>query len=94
MTDRLARAHVLVVTVLAFFIAWAMIAAHPWKESASAPLLPTVDAQLAAYEQQLDRTARLAGILARTRTHRAAATTTPLPPRIVTVPALTVTRSS
>ena len=95
MTDRVVRLQALVLAILVFFVTWVLIAAHPWKEtSAPAPAAVSIDGGLAAYEQQLARTSALADLLAQRRANRAATLAAPLPPRIVTIPAVTATRTS
>lgn len=95
MTDRVARLQALALAILVFFVAWALISANPWKAAAPAvPAVAPVDVGLAAYEQQLARANALADLLAQRRANRAATIAAPLPPRIVTLPAVTVTRTS
>jgi hypothetical protein len=88
MTSHVARLYALSGAILAFFLAWAGIAAHPWTKQASATASPT--RSLAAYEQRLRRDAVLVGRLS---TQPAAAAPTPSV-RIVTLPPLTTTRTS
>jgi len=52
MTSGIARLYALVGTVAVFFVAWALIAAHPWQTQATAATDPRL-AQLASREQQL-----------------------------------------
>lgn len=99
MTDHVLRLYALATTVLAFFVTWAVIAARPWIEPAPAPAAASV--QLAAYEQQLRRTVALADLLARARSARAVASPVPVAiqsastaPRVVSLAALAVTRTS
>jgi hypothetical protein len=97
MTDHVARLYVLAVTVLGLFVVWAVLAAHPWKSTAAAPAASPAEARLATVEQRLAAVARLTDTLARARAERVAGTTgatVALPPRIVTLPPVTVTRTS
>jgi pyruvate/2-oxoglutarate dehydrogenase complex dihydrolipoamide acyltransferase (E2) component len=55
-TSHVIRLYALAVALLIFFLAWATIAAHPWKASASAVRDPRVVA-LAARERRLRRDA-------------------------------------
>lgn len=87
MTNHVARLYAAAGSLLAFFLAWAGIATHPW----SAPGTPSADRARAVslYEQRLRRDA---AILRRLSSE---STTRPVPPvRIVTLPPLTTTRSS
>jgi hypothetical protein len=52
MTDHVARLYALVAGVLAFFVAWVAVAAHPW---ASQPARDPRVAALAAREQRIQR---------------------------------------
>jgi hypothetical protein len=52
MTNHAARLYALAVTVAVFFVAWAAIAAHPWKTTTAAAQDPRV-VRLAAREQKL-----------------------------------------
>jgi hypothetical protein len=87
MTSHVTRLYVAAASLLAFFLAWAGIGAHPWKSS------PTVQGQqaqaLAIYEQRLQRDLAVARRLSRAQP----ATTTPQV-RVVTLPPLTTTRTS
>lgn len=87
MTSHVARLYMASGSLLAFFLAWAGIAAHPWSTPAarSAQTAPAV----ALYEQRLQRDAAL---LQRLSSQRAVA---PAPQvRVVTLPPLTTTRTS
>lgn len=87
MTDHhVARLYSVAVALLGFFLAWAGIAAHPWKASSADPAA----AQLALYEQRLRADAALARQLGAPPTAQPA-----FPPlRIVPVAPVTTTRSS
>lgn len=125
MTSHVARLYALVAAVLVFFVAWAAIAAHPWRTKTSAAADPrvaalqlreqrlrtealavkqVVDRRWAAYRAQLAlRKRHIAAINARNAKARAtlasapaAATVPSAAPsvRIVTLPPLTITRTS
>lgn len=86
MTNPVGRLYALVLSVLGLFLAWAGIAAQPWRESAA-------DANtrgVTEYEQRLRADAELVAQLRALRQERTAA---PLV-RVVTLPPLTQTRSS
>lgn len=86
MTDHVRRLYVAAGSVLAFFLAWAGIAAHPW--STPSPSSNASEAQaVALYEQRLQRDAVLLQRLSRRRTAAP-------PVRVVTLPPLTTTRTS
>lgn len=87
MTNHVARLYVASGSLLAFFLAWAGIAAHPWTQP---PSQSADRAQaIALYEQRLQRDA---AILRRLSSRAVVA---PAPTvRIVTLPPLTTTRTS
>jgi hypothetical protein len=88
MTDHVRRLYLAAGSLLAFFLAWAGIAAHPW----STPTTPNASqAQaVALYQQRLQRDAVLVRQLS------ALTAPTPSTPRVkvVTLPPLTTTRTS
>ena len=87
MTDQVRRLYVLALSLLGFFLAWAGIAAHPWATATSRE--STGATALARYEQRLRADAALVDQL------RAARSSQPAPSvRVVTLPPLTMTRSS
>ena len=83
-TDHTPRLYALAGTILGFFLAWAGIAAHPWARTTPAPR----STALAAYQQRLNRDARL---VARVVASRSAVTPQV---RVVTLPPVTTTRTS
>jgi hypothetical protein len=87
MTSQLARLYAFAASLLAFFLAWAGIAARPW---ASTPRAFASSDALAAYQQRLEADAAL---LRQLSTQAPARTGAPLV-RIVTLPPLTTTRTS
>lgn len=88
MTSHVARLYAAAGSLLAFFLAWAGIAAHPWASSASNPTDQRSRA-IGLYEQRLRADAALLRQLP-TRTRGAPAPQV----RIVTLPPLTLTRTS
>ena len=92
MTDgRVARLYVFAVTLLVFFVAWAVVAARPW-----APKRASVDprvAALTAREQRIHFESLLVRKLRAQRARQISAAPVP-PPRIVTLPPLVITRTS
>jgi len=106
MTSHVARLYALAVGVLAFFLAWAAVVAHPWTTSATAD--PRVAALAARQQQVHPESLRVQKIVqARWSAYRkalarhnaaaanqlASAAATPSV-RVVTLPPLTVTRVS
>jgi len=88
MTDHVRRLYLAAGALLAFFLAWAGIAAHPWTTTSAAPDAASARA-VALYEQRLQRDAALLHSLSQQKL------ATPAPPvRIVTLPPLTTTRTS
>jgi hypothetical protein len=95
MTDHVARLYVLAVAVLIFFVAWAAVAARPWAPTTSAAA-PDPRIQALIVKQQRVRAEALAvqRVLA-ARRQQAARTSAPAPSvRVVTLPPLTITRTS
>ena len=99
MTSHTGRLYVAAIGLLAFFVLWAAIAAHPWRATAADPRLTA----LAQREQLLRREAALVHQIVRQRTSAAKAATqrarqiaaaTPAPVRIVNLPPLVITRTS
>ncbi len=100
MTDRVVRLYAAVAAALAFFLAWAGIAARPWAQSPANPEL----AALTQREERLQRDAKLvqqlvdrrqAAYRAAVARSRAAAAAAAAPPvRIVTLPPVATTRTS
>jgi hypothetical protein len=100
MTNHTARLYALAVALFVFFVAWAAVAARPWA-TASAPAASPTDPRVAALvaKQQRVRAEALAvnRVLAARRQQAlasAAATAVVPPVRIVTLPPLTITRTS
>ena len=94
MTDaRVSRLYVFAVTLLVFFVTWAVVAARPWAPRGASPD-PRV-AALAAREQRIHVESVLVRKLRAQRARPRAAAQAPAPaPRIVTLPPLVITRTS
>ena len=97
MTDHTARLYALVAAVLVFFVAWAAVAARPWAHSSAARPDPRIQALLV--KQQRVRAEALAArsvLAARQRQSAPAAAAPAAQPsvKIVTLPPLTITRTS
>jgi hypothetical protein len=105
MTSHSGRLYVVALALVVFFLAWATLAAHPW----GAPRTDARAAALAARDARLRQEAKLVNqvVAARWATYRAelkvrraqiaAARQAPAPApsvRVVTLPPLTITRSS
>jgi hypothetical protein len=86
MTDHVARLYLLVGSVLGLFLAWAGIAAHPWRDPPPTAASP----DLATYEKRLRDDAALVAQLAARRQAKTGAPAV----RVVTLPPLTTTRTS
>jgi hypothetical protein len=106
MTDHVARLYALVVGILAFFLAWAAVVAHPWAPKRAAAADARV-AALAARQQQIQaESLRVQKVVrARWAVYRSALAkrnasnrlaSVPVTPsvRVVTLPPLTVTKVS
>jgi len=93
MTSHLGRLYAAAITILAFFVVWAAVAAQPWRAAAPDPRLQ----QLALRQQALKReTALVNQVLALKAKAGATAPAAPATPavRVVTLPPLTITRTS
>jgi hypothetical protein len=94
MTDaRVTRLYVFAVTLLVFFVVWAVVAARPWVARAS-----TADRQVAALTAREQRIHFESLLVRKLRAQRAAVpqpAAAPAPaPRVVTLPPLVITRTS
>jgi hypothetical protein len=99
MTDHVARLYALAVAILVFLLAWAAVAARPWATSSQARPDPRVQALIVKQERVRREALAVRRVLAsRSRQAAAPASTAPAPAqpsvRIVTLPPLTVTRTS
>ena len=104
MTSHAGRVYALAVALVVFFLAWAVIAAHPWASAAGDPRLRALAQREAALRKEA-RTVdaivarRVDAYRAALRTRRAAiaaAAAVPAPSsvRVVMLPPLTITRTS
>ena len=76
MTNHIARLYAAAGAILALFLAWAGIAAHPWQSDQTTPVNTRADSQaraLAAYEKRLQKDARLVRKVVRRRAAEARA---------------------
>lgn len=98
MTNHVVRLYAAAAALLVFFVLWAAIAAHPWRESAD-PALAALD----RYEQRLRADAALVRRLVRRRLDAGSGSAAQVPSRaapsvpsvrVVTLPPATMTRSS
>jgi hypothetical protein len=101
MTSALGRVYVLVGSLLAFFVLWAGIAARPWATAAGAsdPRVAALDRREArirrdAAAAQAAAAERWAAYRRKVAARAAAIAAAPPPVRIVTIPAVTSTRTS
>jgi hypothetical protein len=92
MTSHVGRLYSLALALIVFFLAWAVVAAHPWR-TASADLRLQ---QLALRQTQLNREAKLVQqvLTLRRSQHAAALRNAPPAVRVVNLPPLTITRTS
>lgn len=98
MTNHLARLYASAGAILALFLAWAGIAAHPWQSDQKTPVSARANSEaraLAAYEKRLKKDSRLVHKVVRrraaeARAARAAASSSSWAPapsvRVVTLP--------
>jgi hypothetical protein len=92
MTDaRVTRLYVFAVTLLVFFVMWAVVAARPWVAKSSSG--DRQIAALAAREQRIQVESLLVRKLRAQRTQQPVAAVAPAP-RVVTLPPLVITRTS
>jgi hypothetical protein len=93
MTNNVGRLYATAVAIFAFFLAWAAISARPWVTASPNPQLPMI----ALRQQALRRETSLVNqILAqRAAAKRTLVSAAPSPAvRVVTLPPLTITRTS
>ena len=97
MTSHVGRLYALALALVVFFLAWAVVSAHPWRTAAPDPRLQ----QLAVREAQLKREAVLVRQIVDLRSRTAQESkrqlaSAPAAPavRVVNLPPLTVTRTS
>jgi hypothetical protein len=88
---RVTRLYVFAVTLLVFFVVWAVVAAHPWVAQSSSSNRQI--AALAAREQRIHFESLLVRKLRANRAQQPAAARAPAP-RVVTLPPLVITRTS
>jgi len=110
MTSHAARLYAIALALVVFFLAWAVVAAHPWAAAAADPRLRALGAREAALRRDARRVnaivaRRFAAYRTALRERRVEiaaakqrATQLAAPPvsnvRIVTLPPLTITRTS
>jgi hypothetical protein len=106
MTSHTGRSYAVALALVVFFLAWAVVAAHPWATTAADPRLQA----LAARESQLRHEAKLvrAVVAQRWATYKAqlkvrraqiasassVTASASIPVKVVNLPPLTVTRTS
>jgi hypothetical protein len=97
MTDHVARLYALAVAILVFFIAWTAVAARPWATTSTATPDPRVQALIVKQQRVRAEALAVRHVLAARRQLAAVASTTAPPApsvRVVTLPPLTITRTS
>ncbi len=93
MANHTARLYALALSLVAFFLAWAVVAARPWATQSANPRLQA----LAVRAVELRREAKLVNDIVALRAKAGASTSAPATPqavRIVNLPPVTVTRTS
>lgn len=92
MTSHLGRLYAAAIAILLFFVLWAAVAARPWKTAAPDPRLQ----QLALREQALKRETTLVNQVLALRAKAAPVASATAKPavKVVTLPPLTITRTS
>jgi len=93
MTSQVGRLYAAAIAILVFFVIWATVSARPWKTAAPDPRLQ----QLALRRQALKRETTLVNQVLALRAKAAASTSSTAAKhavRVVTLPPLTITRTS
>jgi hypothetical protein len=90
---RVTRLYVFAVTLLVFFVTWAVVAARPWAPKPAKAVQDPRVATLITKEKRIRFESRLVRKLQAQRAQQIAAAPPPAP-RIVTLPPLTITRTS
>ena len=97
MTEHVARLYALAVAVLVFFVAWAAVAARPWATTTAAGPDPRVQALIVKQQRVQAEALAVRRVLAARRQQATLASSTPAQApsvRVVTLPPLTITRTS
>ena len=93
MTSHIGRLYVVAVSLFVFFLMWALVAAKPWTTASPSPQAQLIGLR----EQALRRETKLVNQILRQRATAAKAQTQQLAApavRVVTLPPLTITRTS
>jgi hypothetical protein len=97
MTDYTARLYALAIAILVFFVAWAAVAAKPWATSSAARPDPRIQALIVKEQRVRAEALAVRRVIAARRqlASVASAGRSPTPSvRVVTLPPLTITRTS
>ena len=100
MTDHVARLYTLAAAVLIFFVAWVAVTARPWVKTSAPTTDPRVQALVLRQQRvQAEALAVRRVLAARKKATALASATAPAPVaappvRVVTLPPLTITRTS
>ena len=95
MTDHVVRLYAVAGAVLVFFVSWAAVAARPWATTSTAATDPRVQALIVKQQRVQAEALVVRRALAARRAQAAAPTPAPAPSvRVVTLPPLTITRTS
>jgi hypothetical protein len=93
MASHVGRLYAIALALFVFFVVWATVAAKPWKSAAPDPRLQAIALRRQALKQETSLVNQLLAMRAKASAAAPAASATPAV-RVVTLPPLTITRTS
>ncbi|HEV8460028.1 MAG TPA: hypothetical protein VGQ38_04905 [Gaiellaceae bacterium] len=93
MTSHVGRLYAAAIAILVFFLIWAAVAARPWKTAAPDPRLQQIALRQQALKRETALVNQVLALRAKTKATSTASKTAPAV-RVVTLPPLTITRTS
>lgn len=94
MTSHVGRLYAMAIAVFVFFVIWAAVAAKPWKTAAPDPRLQQIALRQQALKHETALVNQILALRAKTPARVMASASTSPAVRIVTLPPLTITRTS
>jgi hypothetical protein len=95
MANHTARLYAVALSLVAFFLAWAVVAARPWAtQSSQSPRLQALSLRAAELRREAKLVNEIVALRARTATTAAPAAATTQAVRVVNLPPVTITRTS
>jgi hypothetical protein len=94
MTSHVGRLYAAAIAILVFFVVWAAVASRPWKSAAPDPRLQQIALRQQALRRETALVNQVLALRAKTKATSAASAKTAPSVRVVTLPPLTITRTS